>query len=119
MRTWGASDARRMGPAAPRSVPANAPSTLQRSQSMGSFADDVGVLSLQRDLQEVDRGAPLAAAKEYGGAAGKKTAAKNQARRPPPRRSTASVSHADGGGGEARPAVWDVFGGDRNGGAKK
>ena len=70
VRTWGASDARRMGPAAPRSVPANAPSTLQRSQSMGSFADDV----LQRDLQEVDRGAPLAAAKEYGGAAGKKTA---------------------------------------------
>ena len=126
VRTWGASDARRMGvggaagpapPAPPRSVPANAPSTLQRSQSMGSFADDVGVLSLQRDLQEVDRGAPLAAAKEYGGAAGKKTAAK--ARRPPPRRSTASVSHADGGGGEARPAVWDVFGGDRNGGAKK
>ena len=113
VRTWGASDARRMGPAAPRSVPANAPSTLQRSQSMGSFADDV------LDLQEVDRGAPLAAAKEYGGAAGKKTAAKNQARRPPPRRSTASVSHADGGGGEARPAVWDVFGGDRNGGAKK
>jgi hypothetical protein len=77
---------------------------------MGSFADDV------LDLQEVERGAPLAAAKENGGAAGKKTSAK--ARRPPPPRSTAS-SAADGGGGEARPAVWDVFGGDRNGGAKK
>jgi hypothetical protein len=116
VRTWGASDARRMGvggaawPAPPRSVPAKAPATLQRSQSMGSFADDV------LDLQEVERGAPLAAAKENGGAAGKKTSAK--ARRPPPPRSTAS-SAADGGGGEARPAVWDVFGGDRNGGAKK
>jgi hypothetical protein len=118
VRTWGASDARMMGfggasgpapPAPHRSVPAKAPSTLQRSQSMGSFADDV------LDLQEVERGAPFAAAKENG-AAGKKTATK--AKRPPPRRSTAS-SASDGGGGEARPAVWDVFGGDRNGGAKK
>ena len=100
--------------APPRSVPANDPSTLQRSQSMGSFADDVGVFSLQRDLQEVDarrsrRRKNTAAPRENGG----------ESRRPPPRPSTASVSHADGAGGEARPAVWDVFGGDRNGGAKK
>ena len=111
MRTWGASDDRRMGFSPNRSVPAKAPSTLQRSQSMGSFADDV------LDLQEVERGAPYAAAKENGvEKTGKKTATK--AKRPPPRRSTAS-SASDGGSGEARPAVWDVFGGDRNGGAKK
>ena len=75
-----ASAARRAGAAAPpRSVPANAPSALQRSQSMGSFADDVGVLS----RIEISGGGSRRAAR--GGERIRRrrreeTAAKNQAR---------------------------------------
>ena len=119
VRTWGASDAGKLsgfggGPSPPaptRPVPARPPSKLQRSQSMGSFADDV-----------FDEAGEASLAAANGAAAGKPTHATRPRRGSSaggPRGANGFSAGGGGGGGEARPAVWDVFGGDRDKGAKK
>jgi hypothetical protein len=118
VRTWGASDARRIvngGPvtAAPvRPVPAKAPSRLLRSQSMGAFADD----AFDDAFGDV-KTSPKSDANGANGDVNGKAPNKTKARRG----SVASVNgRADAyAGAETRPAIWEVFGGDRDKGTKK
>jgi hypothetical protein len=117
VRTWGASEGRRMNNGGPvtvptRPVPQKAPSRLLRSQSMGAFADD----AFDEAFSDV-KTSPKSDANGANGDVNGKAPNKTKARRG----SVAAVNgRADAyNGAETRPAIWEVFGGDRDKGAKK
>ena len=103
-----------LGSAPSRPVPAKekakAPSRLVRSQSMGAFADDAFDDAFGDVLKKGD----------VNGASGDVNGKAPKA----PKARRGSVASANGraepyAGAETRPAIWEVFGGDRDKGAKK